>query len=99
MYRAIYRSTRLSTDIPWYQKNQKVEEIVKKFKDEKKLINENFVVTADKLVGYYTCYWIDKESFNDYLNDSIILEWRLGKLMFQSETGSTDDLISAKEIL
>jgi hypothetical protein len=99
MYRAIYRSTRLSVDIPWYQKNQKVEEILKKFKDEKKLVNENFVATNDSLVGYYTSYWIDRDSFNDYLNDPIILEWRLSKLVFQSETGSTNDLISAKDIL
>lgn len=98
MIRVIYRLTRPSIDIPWFQKDTRVEEILKKLRDEKKLTSESFV-QGDTLVGYYTSYWIDNDSFNDYMSDSYILEWRLGKLIFQSETGSTSDIISIKEIL
>ena len=99
MYRVIYKSTRLSEELEWFQKNEKVKELTEKFKENKKLLQEKFVMSEDKLIGYYTSIWINKDSFNEYLNDSDVLEWRMTKLMFESETGSTNDLVSAKEFL
>jgi uncharacterized coiled-coil DUF342 family protein len=99
MYRVIYRSTRLNKEISWFQKDHKVKEIIEKFKQNKKLIYENFVLSEDELTGYYTSIWEDKDSFNEYLNESDVLEWRMTRLMFESETGCTNDLISAGKIL
>ena len=84
MIKLIYRCTRPSLEIQWYQKSAEVKELADHARTQKKLISEEFKYADNGLTLFITHTWADKQSYSDYVNSPEMLEWRLGRSAYNS---------------
>jgi len=97
MIRLIYKQTRPSPDTPWFEKSKEIENIINDAKQSGSIVYENFVLCEDLVTAYYTVVWLDTDTHNNYINDPAFLVWRTDRIVYNSQTGCTTDLISTTE--
>lgn len=97
MIKLIYRCTRPSLEVPWYQRSAEVNELADQARSQKKLINEECKYADDGLTLFITHTWADKQSYSDYVNSPEMLAWRLGRSMYNSNNNTTFELYSTLE--
>ena len=98
MYVITYISTRPDPTIPWFSRS---EEINKQFSIEKRegrLIFDEFEVSSDGISGVYTATWDTKESYQNFINLSMMLSFRKERQEYNQQTGCTTVQIAEVEI-
>lgn len=93
----IYRCTRPSLEVKWYQRSVEVQALAEYAKTEKKLIGEEFKFSDNGLTLFITHTWADKKSYSDYVNSTEMLEWRINRSMYNSNHNITFELYSTLE--
>jgi quinol monooxygenase YgiN len=97
MIKLVYRCTRPSLEIKWYQKSSEVQELAENARKEKRLLNEEFYLDDNGLTLFISHIWADKQSYSDYVNSPEMLEWRLGRSAYNSNNNITFELYSTLE--
>lgn len=97
MIKFIYRSTRPSLDVQWYQRNDEVQKLAEAAKAQGKLIEEEFKYDDGGLTLFITSVWASKEDYSDYVNSPEMLEWRLNRSVYNSSSNITFELYSKLE--
>lgn len=93
----MYKSTRLSLDIKWYQKTKELHKLAEEAKFHGKLISEEFKYEDNGLTLFTTSTWSNKEDYSDYVNSTEMLEWRISRSIYNAENNITFELYSKLE--
>lgn len=97
MYVMTYIMTRPDESIPWFSRS---EEVNKQFHIEKKegrLIFDEFELSADNLSATYTATWDTKESYQNFINSPVMINFREERSKYNQTTGCSVQLISEFE--
>lgn len=97
MIKLVYRCTRPSLEVKWYQKSAELQELAEQARTGKKLINEEVKFDNNGLTLFVTHTWADKQSYSDYVNSPEMLEWRIGRSIYNSKNNITFELYSTLE--
>jgi hypothetical protein len=97
MIQFIYKSTRPSLDIKWYQKTKELHKLVEEARFHGKLISEEFKYEDSGLTLYTTSTWSTKDDYSDYVNSPEMLEWRIDRSLYNSKNNITFELYSKLE--